>query len=67
MVRNALPARLWSHQEAAEFLGLTPATLHQINYRGTGPRSYKVGRLRKYDPADIAAWLNQRASQPSAA
>jgi predicted DNA-binding transcriptional regulator AlpA len=53
---------LWSHQETAEFLGIPAATLHQLNYKGTGPRSYKVGRWRKYDRADVQAWLESRAS-----
>jgi predicted DNA-binding transcriptional regulator AlpA len=57
-----LPDRLWSHQETADFLGIPTATLHQLNHKGTGPRSYKIGRHRKYDPADIAAWLQARAS-----
>jgi predicted DNA-binding transcriptional regulator AlpA len=56
--------RLWSHQETAEFLGIPPATLHQLNYKGTGPRSYKVGRHRKYDPVDVRAWLESNASRP---
>ncbi len=59
---QTLPARLWSTQETAEFLGLPRSTLHQLNYKGTGPRSYKVGRHRRYDPADVQAWLESRAS-----
>ena len=56
------PARLWSHRETAAFLGIPEATLHAMNYKGTGPRSYKVGRHRKYDRADVMAWLQSRAS-----
>lgn len=59
-----IPERLWSHGETATFLGIPEATLHQLNYKGTGPRSYKVGRHRKYDPAQVAAWLESRASGP---
>lgn len=58
-----LPPRLWSHQETADFLGLPPATLHYLNSRRTGPRSYKVGRHRRYDPRDVLAWLALRASE----
>jgi predicted DNA-binding transcriptional regulator AlpA len=57
-----LPPRLWTHQETAEFLGLSPATLHDLNYKRTGPRSFKVGRHRRYDPRDVIAWLAERAS-----
>ncbi|MHB8451406.1 MAG: helix-turn-helix transcriptional regulator [Mycobacteriales bacterium] len=57
-----LPARLWTHQETADFLGIPVATLHQLNYKGTAPRSFKVGRHRRYDPRDVWAWLSERAS-----
>ncbi len=61
-----LPTRLWSTRETAAFLGLPEATLHQMTYKSTGPRSYKVGRHRRYDPADVARWLDARASSPAA-
>lgn len=57
-----LPQRLWTHLETAEFLGVSPATLHDLNYKRTGPRSFKVGRHRRYDPRDVLAWLGERAS-----
>jgi excisionase family DNA binding protein len=60
-----LPERLWSIRETAEFLGLPETTLYQLNSKGTGPRSYKVGKHRRYDPADVAAWLETRASRPA--
>jgi DNA-binding transcriptional MerR regulator len=67
MNTQSLPARLWSHQETADFLGITVSTLHQLNYKGTGPRSYKVGKHRKYDPADVVTWLEGHASDSGAA
>jgi predicted DNA-binding transcriptional regulator AlpA len=57
-----LPERLWSHKETAAFLGIPEATLHQLNYKGTGPRSFKVGRHRRYDPRDLHEWLAERSS-----
>lgn len=57
-----LPTRLWTHAETSEFLGIPPATLHDLNYKRTGPRSFKVGRHRRYDPQDVLAWLGERAS-----
>lgn len=57
----------WSLTETAEYLGLPSATLHQLNYKGTGPRSYKIGRHRKYRPADVEAWCEERASEPKPA
>lgn len=61
-----LPDRLWTHEETASFLGLSPATLHDLNYKRTGPRSFKVGRYRRYDPNDVLAWLGERASDAGA-
>ena len=61
-IRDDLPDRLWTHKETAAFLGIPDATLHQLNYKGTGPRSYKVGRHRRYDPRDVRDWLAERSS-----
>jgi len=58
------PTPLWSHKYTADYLGLPEATLHGMNYKGTGPRSYKVGRHRKYSERDVLAWLETRASVP---
>jgi hypothetical protein len=41
---------LWSHQQTADFLGIPAATLYQMNHKRTGPRSYKVGKHRRYHP-----------------
>jgi predicted DNA-binding transcriptional regulator AlpA len=62
VILDGLPERLWSHQETADFLQLPAATLHQMNSKGTGPRSYRLGRYRRYDPRDVEAWLEKRAS-----
>ena len=57
--------RLWTLEETASFLGIPKATLYQFNYKGTGPRSYKVGRHRRYDPEDVRRWLQGHASDGS--
>jgi len=61
--------RLWSTAETAEYLGLPEKTLHEWTYKGAvdsagspPPRSYKVGRHRRYKPAEVVAWLETRAS-----
>ncbi len=66
MKAPALPSALWSTRETAAYLGLAESTLHQLTWKGTAPRSYRVGRERRYDPADIARWLEARASSPAA-
>ena len=60
---NSSADRLLSHDEAARFLNIPPKTLYQMNWKKTGPRSFRVGRHRKYDLGDIRAWLEERASR----
>jgi hypothetical protein len=51
-------------KSAARLLGISPGTLENWRVRGgVGPRFHKTpGRTGKvmYDPADIAAWREQR-------
>lgn len=53
--------RLWTHGETAEYLGVSESQLFVLNARHAGPRSYKVGRLRRYKPEDVRAWLDRHA------
>lgn len=47
--------------EAAEYLGLAPATLAKMRMRGDGPPFVKVGhRLVAYREADLVAWTQAR-------
>ncbi|WP_225854374.1 helix-turn-helix domain-containing protein [Micromonospora sp. ALFpr18c] len=55
---------LWSHEEAATYLGITKQTLHFINHKGRGPKSYKVGRYRRYRQRDIDDWLETQCVSP---
>jgi excisionase family DNA binding protein len=55
---------LWDRERTAKYLDLPPATLDVWVSRSKGPRFYKVGRHRRYDPADVRAWLEQQASAP---
>ena len=57
--------RLWTTQKTAAFLELPTSTLYQLNSKGTGPRYFTVGRYCRYDPDDVIAWLNARASTPT--
>lgn len=57
-----IPERLWSHKETAAFLQLSEQTLHYMNHVGKGPRSYRVGRYRRYNPHDVMVWLDSKAS-----
>jgi len=46
--------------ELATYLGFSVATLDTWASRGGGPDFHKVGKFRKYRPADVKEWLKQR-------
>jgi excisionase family DNA binding protein len=52
--------RLLSISEVAGMLQVPRATLYQWRYLGDGPPSIRVGRYVRFDPADVAAWLEGR-------
>lgn len=54
--------RLWSLKETAEFLGVPASTMYDWISRGTAPRSYKIGKHRRFDPEHVRRWLDERAS-----
>ncbi|NKB55025.1 MAG: helix-turn-helix domain-containing protein [Alphaproteobacteria bacterium] len=47
-------------RQAAEVVGLSPATLNRMRVTGDGPLYIKAGRRVLYDRADLIAWLNDR-------
>lgn len=54
--------RLWTHEETARFLRIPVSTLYALNARRAGPKSIKIGRLRRYNPADVHAWIETKAA-----
>lgn len=54
--------RLLSTEEAAEYLGISIHWLKTARFRPelAGPRFIKIGRVVRYDPADISEWLAER-------
>ena len=36
------------------------STVYQWSYRGDGPRSIRLGRYLRFDPGDVARWLENR-------
>ncbi len=57
----ALPIEPYlTHAETARVLRVSPKTLYQMNWNGTGPSRYKVGRYCRYDVAEVRAWLADR-------
>ena len=59
-----MTAKVLNHFEAAELIGVTPATLRFWRCKGKGPRFIKLGQSKQagvcYDPADIEAWKAAR-------
>ncbi|MEZ0096008.1 helix-turn-helix transcriptional regulator [Streptacidiphilus sp. EB129] len=59
--------RLWSHNETAAYLGISASTLYQLNWKGRGPRSARIGKYRRYNPADVVSWVEDRSGATGAA
>lgn len=43
---------------------VSPATVHQWLYKGTAPRSLKIGRYRRFRLEDVLTWEDAQADQP---
>jgi predicted DNA-binding transcriptional regulator AlpA len=52
--------RLWTHDETAAYLHISPWTLHHLCATGAGPQRYKIGKHRRYDPIEVRQWLRSR-------
>ena len=50
-------------EDVAEMLRTTPQAIYTQRYRGAGPRGVRVGRRVLFRPADVAAWLEERAER----
>lgn len=58
-----IPSRfeqLWSIDQAAAFLQLSPKTLYGWRCRKYGPPSYRVGNKVRYRPGEVEVWLDSR-------
>lgn len=53
--------RLLTEVEAAERLSVSFRTLQQWRVTGGGPRYTKIGRLVRYTPSDLAAFVEAGA------
>lgn len=52
---------LWTPTQAAEYLSLSPRTLEAKRCTGGGPPYIKLGRVVRYDPAAVKAWVEKKA------
>ena len=63
MVDELLPKDALEVKEAAEYLGLSPATLAGWRYAQTGPTYYKTRTRILYSLADLDAWYESQVQR----
>ena len=56
----ALPVRLLSVQEVAAVVQVPVKTIYQWRHRGEGPRPMRLGKYLRFDPVDVATWIEAR-------
>jgi hypothetical protein len=49
--------RMFNEKEAAQAMGCSVALMRKMRLYGTGPSFYKLGRLVRYAPADLLAFI----------
>lgn len=52
--------KLLTPEQLADVLGIAVETVYDLNYKRTGPRITRIGRLPRYAPADVTAWMRAR-------
>ena len=60
------PDQFWLSEETADYLGVPVSTLRYWQWQGIGPRSYRIGRYRRFRPGDVRRWVENRAEEPTA-
>ncbi|MDU8913433.1 helix-turn-helix domain-containing protein [Aestuariicoccus sp. MJ-SS9] len=49
--------RLLTREEVAQSYGISKRYLEACTYKGRGPRVVRLGRMVRYRPSDIDAWI----------
>ncbi len=55
-----IPDRLLSVGDLSELLQVPVGTIYQWRQRGEGPKGIRIGGHLRYDPVDVAGWLEIR-------
>ena len=61
-MENNVPSRfehLWSIDQVATYLAMSPQTLYGWRRRKYGPPSYRLGNKIRYRPDEVRAWVDQ--------
>ncbi len=53
--------RLVGTSELAGWLGVPVASIYALNRRPDGPSRYRIGKLVKYRPSEVATWIDGQA------
>lgn len=56
---------MWSSGDVAKYLNVSENTIRYWRHVNAGPRWIKVGRLARYRPADVEAWLERNTTDPN--
>lgn len=54
------PTKLLSVTDLAEMLNVPVRTIYEWRHRHQGPQPIRMGRHLRFDPADVAKWLETR-------
>jgi predicted DNA-binding transcriptional regulator AlpA len=57
---------LLTEAQVSEIIGRGVPTLQKDRVAGTGPQFIKMGRLVRYRPSDVQAWLAERVRRSTA-
>ena len=57
---------LWTDEQTAQFLNLSPLTLRKARMTGNGPNFQKLGHAVRYDPAEVRRWCAERTQSSTA-
>jgi predicted DNA-binding transcriptional regulator AlpA len=66
---NKVPSRfeqLWTIEEVATYLAMSPQTLYGCRCRKHGPPSYRLGTKVRYPPEKGRAWVDAQSMLASA-
>lgn len=58
-----LPEQLWTPEQAGAFLQKSRRAVKEMAYRREIP-SIKLGREYRFDPKELAEWLDQKRRKP---
>lgn len=53
--------QMMTPQQVAEYLGVNTKTVNRLAHKKDGIKAYKVGRLLRFYPADVKAYVNAQA------